>query len=223
MPTTLSRSGWCPSHRPAAIARPSSTSRRRFFSPTSASVSRCRMLIQATPSSWAVAPKMQAWCLPLPSVPRRRKEGHRPRSDATSSVTFRDQTALSFSSPSGTINSVDGPIAVLYFRLASNTQPGQRFDLVLDPTRTNLVDGEGRPLAVDPRPGGWRSAPGHALRAASPERPGAAGRVALLVVEDERARGARRGRVDLPWDPPLVTGLPQVRMDPRSEIGRAHV
>lgn len=140
-----------------------------------------------------------------------------PRGDVTARNSFSNQRAtVSFSSPSGTINSADGPMAVLYFRLGTDLQPGQRYDLVLDPAETSLVDGEGRPLAVDPRPGRLeikgRAAPFQLAAVGARVRPG---RVVGLGLETSEPAAVRRGRIDLRWDARAAAGLPQVRMDPR--------
>lgn len=64
------------------------------------------------------------------------------------------QTATAtFQSPSGTINASDGPLAVFKFRLNPALQPGQTFDLTLDPALTGLTDEQGRPITVKPRNG----------------------------------------------------------------------
>jgi hypothetical protein len=140
-----------------------------------------------------------------------------PRNDATSESSFRDaQAVLSFSSPSGTINTADGPMAVLYFRLSRDVQPGQRFDLVLDPDSTSLVDGEGRQLEVDSRPGRLeiRAARGE-LELEAVDARVRAGRVAELGVETSEPAAVARGRIALRWDARLAAGPPEVRMDPR--------
>ncbi len=60
---------------------------------------------------------------------------------------------LQFSSKSGTINSADGPLGVLYFKLRSDLRPGQVFGLSLDLKNTALFDPAGKLVAVEPRNG----------------------------------------------------------------------
>lgn len=58
---------------------------------------------------------------------------------------------VQFSSPSGTVNASDGPLAVLRFRLHPAVTPGQRFTIEVDPALTSLVDSGGRPIVIEPR------------------------------------------------------------------------
>ena len=81
-----------------------------------------------------------------------------PRNDslAQAALTGRADSQLAkviFQSPSGSINSVDGPLALLRFRLDPSLQPGQTFDLSIDPAETGLTDEQGRPITVTPRSG----------------------------------------------------------------------
>ena len=60
---------------------------------------------------------------------------------------------VSFESLSATINSVDGPLAVLYLRLSDSVVPGQTFEITVDIENSSLVDEHGQPVGVEPRPG----------------------------------------------------------------------
>ncbi|HEX9942975.1 MAG TPA: hypothetical protein VGG03_13230 [Thermoanaerobaculia bacterium] len=60
---------------------------------------------------------------------------------------------VQFQSPSGTINASDGPLAVFRFRLDPSVQPGQTFELSIDPAQTGLTDERGRSITVAPRSG----------------------------------------------------------------------
>src|SRR5436305_1894588 len=58
---------------------------------------------------------------------------------------------VTFQSPSGSVNSADGPLAVFLFRLDPSVQPGDTFDLTLDPVQTGLTDATGKPVTLAPR------------------------------------------------------------------------
>jgi len=127
---------------------------------------------------------------------------------------------VAFASPAAMVNRLDGPVAVLYLRLAADLQPGDTFTLDLDPANTFLVDETGRPISVLPKPGLLRiKTRGESieLRAAgarlAPGRPAALG---ILTIE---ARPFTKGQVGLRWDPAIQAARPSVRMDAR--FGRA--
>lgn len=147
------------------------------------------------------------------------------RGDAASQAALTGQAdaqsvSLSFLSPSGTVNSSDGPLAVLRFKLDPSVAPGQQFDLTLDPAATSLFDGQGRPVVLDPRSAVLAvraaSAP-FALEAEGDKvRPG---ETAELGVNTYEPFPVASGQVALRYDRRLATGLPVVRMDAR--YGRA--
>lgn len=71
---------------------------------------------------------------------------------------------LLFSSLTGSINALDGPLAVLRFTLASDLQPGSTYAMDLMPGAAFLEDGEGNPIVIDLRGGELTVlAPGSAL------------------------------------------------------------
>lgn len=139
--------------------------------------------------------------------------------DATSQATFDeiDQMALlQFASSSGSINTSDGPLAVLYFRLQPDVTPGQVFTLSLDLADTFLIGPDGQPIPVAPRSGDL------AVRASgSPFELAAAGdrilpgETAVLGVETVDLFPIGSGEVGLRWDPAVSGGPPAVSMDPR--------
>ena len=80
------------------------------------------------------------------------------RDDAKVSVRVETQgnsqnVILQFSSKSGTINRADGPLAVLYFRLAPNVKPRQEFELTINADQTFVVNPNGKPIRFEPKPG----------------------------------------------------------------------
>lgn len=145
--------------------------------------------------------------------------------DATNQAKLSGQAdaqtvSLTFLSPSGTVNSTDGPLAVLRFKLDPSAAPGQQFDLTLDPAATALFDAQGRPVALDPR--------GAVLTVRAAAAPFALeaegdkvepGETAELGVNTYEPFPVASGQVALRYDRRLASGLPAVRMDAR--YGRA--
>lgn len=127
------------------------------------------------------------------------------------------QTAtIRFESPSGGVNTSDGPMAVFRFRLDRSVKPGQRFELQIDPARTNLVDAQGRPVTIEPRPA--------FLTVRAPKSPFLLeaegddvepGEVAELGVQTFEPFPVSGGRITLRYAQTLAGGQPVVRMDPR--------
>ncbi|HSG39632.1 MAG TPA: hypothetical protein VLE27_08345 [Thermoanaerobaculia bacterium] len=127
------------------------------------------------------------------------------------------QTAtVRFESPSGSVNASDGPMAVFRFRLAKSVKPGQRFELQVDPAQTSLVDQQGRPVTLEPRPA--------FLTVRAPKSPflieaegddAEPGEMAELGVQTQEPFPVSGGRVTLRYDQKLAGGAAVVRMDPR--------
>jgi hypothetical protein len=127
------------------------------------------------------------------------------------------QTAtVRFESPSGGVNASDGPMVVFRFRLDPSVTPGQKFDLQIDPAQTNLVDAQGRPVTIEPRPA--------FLTVRAPKAPflleaegdkAEPGEVAELGVQTQEPFPVSGGRVTLRYNQNLAGGQPVVRMDPR--------
>ena len=63
------------------------------------------------------------------------------------------QADVQFGSLTAGINEVDGPLAVLYFRVSPSVQPDDRYDISLVPSDTFLRDGDGLPIPVSIRSG----------------------------------------------------------------------
>ena len=123
---------------------------------------------------------------------------------------------LDFSSRTATINAVDGPLAVLFFRLSASAMPGERFVVEIDPALTGLTDRNGAPLALEPiaaelvvrRPG----AP-YELEAEGDEvEPGETAELGVTTAEPFPIAG---GRLILRYDPAAAAGAPVVTMDSR--------
>lgn len=139
--------------------------------------------------------------------------------DVVSEGSFDDltQTALiSFESLSATINQSDGPLAVLFFRLAASATPGTEAEIVIDLGDTFLVDPEGEPVPVEPRAGTFQiiaaSAP-FVLAADGDKAP--PGGTARLGVSTSEIFPIATGWAALRYDPLIANGAPTVTMDPR--------
>lgn len=123
---------------------------------------------------------------------------------------------VTFQSPSGSVNSADGPLAVFLFRLDPSVRPGDTFDLTLDPVQTGLTDSAGKPVTLAPRSDVLTvrapSAPFKLEADGDKVQPGA---VAELGVNTFEPFGVSGGRITLTWDPRLSGGAPTVKLDPR--------
>jgi hypothetical protein len=123
---------------------------------------------------------------------------------------------VTFQSPSGSVNSADGPLAVFLFRLDPSVQPGDTFDLTLDPVQTGLTDAAGKPVTLAPRSDVLTvrapNAPFKLEADGDKVQPGA---VAELGVNTFEPFGVSGGRITLTWDARLSGGAPTVKLDPR--------
>jgi hypothetical protein len=124
---------------------------------------------------------------------------------------------VNFQSPSGAINSADGPLAVFRFQLDPGVAPGDVFDLSLDPLQTNLKDPAGHPITVTPRPNTLTvRAPSDPLTVQAGDAVVVPGTVTpelgVVTFEPFALSG---GHITLNWDPVLADGPPTVKLDPR--------
>ncbi len=120
-----------------------------------------------------------------------------------------------FRSPSGTINSSDGPLAVIFVRVDPNAVPGTEIDFVLDPGETFLLDPNGAPITLEPVSGTLEIlsvAAGYPVAAEGDKiRPG---ETALISFQTAEPRRLQSGQVAFEYDPAIVSGSPVVRMNP---------
>ena len=138
--------------------------------------------------------------------------------DAVTASSFDplDQTAvLDFESLSGTINSTDGPLAVLFFRVDPSLTPGSVFELQFD-GETFLQDPTGTPIPVEIRGGELEilapSAPLSLGAEGDRVAPGMVARIGVATAEQLLLGG---GEVTLLYDPAIADGMPVVTLDPR--------
>ncbi|HEX3555328.1 MAG TPA: hypothetical protein VIA62_19055 [Thermoanaerobaculia bacterium] len=125
-------------------------------------------------------------------------------------------TQLKFQSPSGTVNAADGPLAVFLYRLDPSVQPGDVFDLTIDPNPSYFKDETGKTVTLALRSGTLTvrapGAPYSAEASGTKAQPGTVADVGLSTCEPFGMSG---GRVTLTWDPQIAGGPPSVRLDPR--------
>src|SRR6476661_2576257 len=123
---------------------------------------------------------------------------------------------VNFQSPSSTINSVDGPLAVFWFRLDPSVAPGNLFDLSLDLTQTKLTDENGKPITITPRSNTLTvRGPADPFQVEAEGAGALPGAVAELGVSTFEPFPVSGGRFTLTWDPRLAGGPPAVHLDPR--------
>lgn len=123
---------------------------------------------------------------------------------------------IDFSSASAGINAVDGPLAVLFFRLDRNAVPGQRWLVEVDPVATGLIDPSGAAIAVEPISAELLvRAPRAPFTVEAEGAEVAPGEVAELGVETFEPFPVAGGRVTLRYDPLAWGRAPRVTMDPR--------
>ena len=123
---------------------------------------------------------------------------------------------LQFTSVSATINSIDGPLAVMYFQLDESVQPGQVYELTVDVQNTLLLDENGVPIDITPRPGELEiRAPDGPIRVAAHAEDVGVGGVARASVTTFEPITLSGGQAGFRYDPAIVDGPPTVIMDPR--------
>ncbi len=120
---------------------------------------------------------------------------------------------IEFSSESRTINRKDGPLAVLYFRLRDDLQPGQTFPIEVDIADTELIGRSGDPISLEPRGGELLvRSPASALLAEAEDdkiEPGERAEIGMGTFEPAEMS---EGQIGLRFDPSLVDGKIKVKM-----------
>lgn len=149
------------------------------------------------------------------------------KQDATFQFSFDGQEAdVTFRSPTGSINAVDGPLAVFHFRLSNSVKDGEVYEISLDVADSLIVDGSGQRLAIESKPGELKiredddGEEGELKLAATGGRV-RRGKVARVKLGTEDRVALSSGRIGLRYDPKLAKGKPWVRIDPR--YGKATV
>jgi hypothetical protein len=151
------------------------------------------------------------------------------RQDATFQFTFDGEEAeVTFRSPTGSINAVDGPLAVFHFRLANAVQPGEVYEINLDIADSAIVDGSGQRLAIESKPGRLEIREGDngggeedSIELGVTGGKVRRGKTARVRLATRDALALSSGRIALRYDARIAAGKPWVRIDPR--YGRATV
>lgn len=145
--------------------------------------------------------------------------------DARFNVTFGPEGAVvEFRSPSGSINSVDGPLAVFYFRVSDQVREGEEYDLNVEVANSFIIAPSGERVEIENRPGELRiEGGGEDLDLAAVGGRVKPGKVARLGIQTRQPVPLSGGRVALRFDPKVVAGNPWVVMDPRYGQAQARV
>ncbi|HBL29816.1 MAG TPA: hypothetical protein DD490_23515 [Acidobacteria bacterium] len=123
---------------------------------------------------------------------------------------------VQFSSPSGTINASDGPLAVLRFRLDPSVTAGQQYTITVDPSFTSLIDSGGAPVDLAPINAMLTVRGATAPLAVEAEGDQLApGETAELGFQTFEPFGISSGRVTLRYNAAVAAGPAVVRIDPR--------
>lgn len=131
-----------------------------------------------------------------------------------------ERSVLTLHSPSRTINASDGPLAILYYRLADWVQPGEEYEIGVEVENTTLYDERGRLIPIESRPGTLEIGSGgnenegdYEIKAVGAQvRPG---KVAFLGVETETPLALSSGRIVFRYDPSIARRKPKVQINPR--------
>ena len=143
-----------------------------------------------------------------------------PRNDSVSQALLNalpdsQRAQVTFQSPSGSVNSTDGPLAVFRFLLDKSAAPGEIYDLTLD-TGTALTDASGQAVVLEPRSDTLTvRAPSAAFKVEADGDKVEPGEVAELGVNTFEPFLVSGGRITLTWNPRIAGGTPTVKLDPR--------
>lgn len=129
---------------------------------------------------------------------------------------------VDFESLSGAVNRLDGPLAVLFFRVAEDVQIGQKFEISIDPPETSLFDPAGQPITVEPRAGTLEiRGPAERYLAAFEGDEIDPGETAELELQTYEPFEVASAHLVLRYRKRLAAGIPIVRVDKR--YGRRQV
>ncbi len=147
--------------------------------------------------------------------------------DASNSGIFDPVTQtldLDFFSASATINSIDGPLAVIFLRLSPNLTPGDEFTLDMDPGQTMLFDENNNPIPLNIRSGLLKIvAPGDAQSFDAEGARAEPGTTVTLSATTLAIEPLSQGQATFLFDPALVTNILGVSIDPRYGAATATV
>lgn len=126
----------------------------------------------------------------------------------------RQMALVRFSSPSATVNESDGPLAVFYFRVASELTGPAMFEIGVDLGGTVLIGADGKTIEIEPRSGELEvRAAGSGLRLEAVGDRVRSGEVAGLAVETDEPLAIAGGEVTLAYAPAFAAGVAELVTD----------
>lgn len=134
--------------------------------------------------------------------------------DTSARLAADQQTVLlQFLSDNAAVNRSDGPLAVYYFRVRDDVEPGQRFRLKLDAANTMIFDRAGNAVPIRPRAGELliRSKASPYLAEAEGDKV-APGEMAELGLETFESVALSSGSIGFRYDPAIAAGPPRVKL-----------
>ncbi len=131
----------------------------------------------------------------------------------TANLTSPFEAAMTMSSPSATINAVEGPVMLIAFTVDPTAVPGESFTLSVDLPDSFLVDAAGGPVSLEILPGTFTvKTPGgpHELEADNAKAP--AGSLVVLDVATAEYQPLASGHIEYRYDTALVESIQSVRV-----------
>lgn len=123
---------------------------------------------------------------------------------------------VQFDSPTATINSSDGPLAVVLVDLDESLTPGQAFELSIDVQNTFFIDESGNPIEIRPRSGTLIIRdPSDPVTVGVEAEDFAPGDIATLSLRTMEHLPLSSGRIGFLYDAAIASGPPTVHIDPR--------
>lgn len=120
---------------------------------------------------------------------------------------------LQFISDSASINRTDGPLAVYFFRVRDDVQPGQKFRVSIDRRNTMIIGRNGNVIPIRPRSGDLKIRSKGAPYLAEAEGDKIApGEVAELGVETFEPVAIAKASIGFRYDPALAASRPRVKL-----------
>lgn len=120
---------------------------------------------------------------------------------------------LQFTSPTGSINEIEGPFAVLYFRVRDNVAPGQVFNISIDLLDSFLTDATGQPIIIQQDPGLLTiRSPATPMEVSADGDRIAPGDAASIFMETMEPVALTSGSMGMRYDPAITLGPPLVQI-----------
>lgn len=124
---------------------------------------------------------------------------------------------VSFVSATASVNTIDGPMAAVFFDVPADALPGTEMSLSIEPAQSFLLDELGRPIPIEIRSGDLQvlheSQPVEVSADSHP--PEAPGQPASLLFETEESFEIASGQIAWRYSSRELPGTPTLRLDPR--------